>query len=120
MRDDLANTSETAGDPVIEEAYRRERRLFWRTCMWVGAALASYLGGMALNFGYRSEIRRWRVSRTIGGFEEIQNGYLPWFATSQIALLASLIGFLVCLVCWIRAMHTRRKVEARTISVRDR
>lgn len=121
MKESLANTTETAVGPIsLREAYRRERRFFCLTCIWVGATAVSYLAGLYLNFRYMSEIRKWNASGRIDGFREIHDRYLSWAVTFSLAQIVTLLVFLVFLIRWILAIRRRRKLEAMAPSAQVR
>jgi hypothetical protein len=104
-------------DPLTE-AYRKEKRAFWRACSFVGGVVLSLLVREVGVFFDKRRLRRMILAGIpVGEIVDQMNEFRPWAYLTIGLLLPSLVGLVLSLGLWLRAIQERRRIEAKSTAI---
>ena len=117
MNEPVPLEGNATADPLAD-AYRRERRAFWWTCGFVGGGFLSFLAREVGLFFDKRRLRRMILAGIpVGEIVDQMNEFRPWAYLTIGLLLPSLVGLVLSLGLWLRAIQERRRIEAKSTAI---
>ena len=103
-------TPEDQSPEPLEILHRREKRLFWWTCGWVGAGVLGCAVGRASEWSIQQ-----RMSVLSAAGQDVRKLRVERMISAEYAGLFTalcMFGLLICLMRWVGAIQRRRKISA--------
>lgn len=112
--DNAAPLKQSEAEAQLAKGYREERNAFRAACSFAGGLILFIIARGICIFFHKRRLRQMALSGVpLGEILDEMNEFPLWAYFLGGLLVVSLVGLLLSLALWLRAIHDRRRIAAK-------